>query len=68
MRSKNSSGSLLSKPGWNHRAVLPYWSWIAILVSLTLLAISALAFADTGNPVLLIVAVVAGYLAYRLTR
>jgi len=65
---KNSGGNLLSELAGSPRAVLPYWGWIAILVSLTALVVSAMIFADTGNPAVLVIAVVAGYLAYRLTR
>ena len=68
MGRKNGNDSPFGELARGRRAVLPYWEWIAILLSLTALATCAIVFANTGNPAMLVIALVAGYLAYGLTR
>jgi len=50
------------------RGVMPYWGWIGLLLSLTAMAGGAWYFIEFGNPLFLLVSLVAGLLAYRLSR
>jgi hypothetical protein len=47
---------------------MPYWGWIGLLLSLTAMAGGAWYFIEYGNPLFLLVSLVAGLLAYRLSR
>lgn len=58
----------ISRFVFGERGVMPYWGWIGLLLSLTAMVGGAWYFIGYGNPLFLIVTVIAGLFAYRLSR